>query len=101
MALSMARHLTKSFANAYNQHQDVSSPFRRLHGQPPGDFITLDQEDWQRLLDVNLRGVAFGLRHGLPPMLERGYLCSLGLAHALLAGGGNHLRPASGVHLKE
>lgn len=42
-------------------------------GQPPGDFITLDQEDWQRLLDVNLRGVAFGLRHGLPPMLERGY----------------------------
>lgn len=42
-------------------------------GQPPGDFTALDWVDWQRLLDVNLRGVAFGLRHGLPPMLERGY----------------------------
>lgn len=32
----MARHLTKSFANAYNQHQDVSSPFRRLQRRVRG-----------------------------------------------------------------
>ncbi|OJU87380.1 MAG: hypothetical protein BGO06_06695 [Shinella sp. 65-6] len=42
-------------------------------GQPPGDFTALDWADWQKLIEVNLRGTAFGLRHGLPPMLERGY----------------------------
>ncbi|TIM31693.1 MAG: SDR family oxidoreductase [Mesorhizobium sp.] len=42
-------------------------------GQPPGDFLTLDWTDWQRLIDVNLRGVAFGMRQALPPMLKQGY----------------------------
>jgi NAD(P)-dependent dehydrogenase (short-subunit alcohol dehydrogenase family) len=30
-------------------------------------------EDWERIINVNLRGVFFGMRHGLPPMLKRGY----------------------------
>ncbi|RWD73882.1 SDR family oxidoreductase [Mesorhizobium sp.] len=42
-------------------------------GQPPGDFLALDWTDWQRLIDVNLRGVAFGMRHALPPMLKQRY----------------------------
>lgn len=42
-------------------------------GQPPGDFLTLDWTDWQRLIDVNLRGVAFGMRQALPPMLKQRY----------------------------
>ncbi|WP_309085793.1 SDR family oxidoreductase [Chelativorans sp.] len=42
-------------------------------GQPPGDFVELDWADWQRLIDVNLRRVAFGMRHALPPMLAQGY----------------------------
>ncbi|MER9565447.1 MULTISPECIES: 3-oxoacyl-ACP reductase family protein [unclassified Mesorhizobium] len=42
-------------------------------GQPAGDFLTLDWTDWQRLIDVNLRGVAFGMRQALPPMLKQRY----------------------------
>lgn len=42
-------------------------------GQPPGDFVTVDWADWQRLIDVNLRGVAFGMRQALPPMLKQRY----------------------------
>ncbi len=45
MALSMARHLTKSSANAYNPHKDVSLPFRRLHG-------SLKWTDWSVLQDI-------------------------------------------------
>jgi NAD(P)-dependent dehydrogenase (short-subunit alcohol dehydrogenase family) len=42
-------------------------------GQSPGDFVDLRWTEWQRLLDINLRGVAFGMRYALPPMLEQGY----------------------------
>lgn len=42
-------------------------------GQPPGDFTEIDWAVWQRLMDVNLRGVAFGMHHALPAMLDQGY----------------------------
>ncbi len=42
-------------------------------GQPAGEFSDVNWVDWQRIMDVNLRGVAFGMRHGLKPMLEQGY----------------------------
>lgn len=41
--------------------------------QAPGHFVDLASTEWQRLIDVNLYGVAFGMRHALPPMLEQGY----------------------------
>jgi NAD(P)-dependent dehydrogenase (short-subunit alcohol dehydrogenase family) len=31
------------------------------------------EEEWDEVLAVNLRGVFFGMKHALPPMLERGY----------------------------
>ncbi len=30
-------------------------------------------DDWERILDVNLKGVAYGVKHGLVPMLAQGY----------------------------
>lgn len=42
-------------------------------GQPSGDFVDIDWSNWQRLIDINLRGVALGMRFGLPPMLAQGY----------------------------
>jgi NAD(P)-dependent dehydrogenase (short-subunit alcohol dehydrogenase family) len=42
-------------------------------GQPPGDFVDLPFSVWQRLVDINLYGVALGMRHALPPMLAQGY----------------------------
>ena len=32
-----------------------------------------DWADWDRVMEVNLKGVAFGMKHALPPMLARGY----------------------------
>jgi NAD(P)-dependent dehydrogenase (short-subunit alcohol dehydrogenase family) len=32
-----------------------------------------DWSDWQRIIDVNLRGVAYGMKHAMPPMLAQGY----------------------------
>jgi NAD(P)-dependent dehydrogenase (short-subunit alcohol dehydrogenase family) len=32
-----------------------------------------DWADWDRVIAVNLKGVAFGMKHALPPMLARGY----------------------------
>lgn len=42
-------------------------------GQPSGDFVDIDWSNWQRLIDINLRGVALGMRFCLPPMLAQGY----------------------------
>jgi NAD(P)-dependent dehydrogenase (short-subunit alcohol dehydrogenase family) len=42
-------------------------------GLPMTDFIDMEWDDWQRVLDVNLRGVAWGMRHALPVMLEQRY----------------------------
>ena len=42
-------------------------------GLPMTDFIDMEWNDWQRVLDVNLRGVAWGMRHALPVMLEQRY----------------------------
>jgi len=36
-------------------------------------FATQNSADWQRVLDVNLKGVAYGMRHALPHMLSRRY----------------------------
>ena len=32
-----------------------------------------DWDVWSRIFDVNLRGVAYGMKHAIPHMLERGY----------------------------
>jgi NAD(P)-dependent dehydrogenase (short-subunit alcohol dehydrogenase family) len=32
-----------------------------------------DWADWDRVMAVNLKGVAYGIKHALPPMLARGY----------------------------
>jgi NAD(P)-dependent dehydrogenase (short-subunit alcohol dehydrogenase family) len=36
-------------------------------------FASQDSADWRLVLDVNLNGVAYGMRHALPHMLSRGY----------------------------
>jgi NAD(P)-dependent dehydrogenase (short-subunit alcohol dehydrogenase family) len=43
----------------------VGGPRRPLSEEPV--------EDWERMLNVNLRGVFFGMKYSLPPMVERGY----------------------------
>jgi len=42
-------------------------------GLPMRDFVEIDWTDWVRVFDVNLRGVAYGMRHAIPPMLVQGY----------------------------
>jgi NAD(P)-dependent dehydrogenase (short-subunit alcohol dehydrogenase family) len=42
-------------------------------GGPRRPVIDEPVADWERMVNVNLRGVFFGMKHGLPPMLERGY----------------------------
>jgi NAD(P)-dependent dehydrogenase (short-subunit alcohol dehydrogenase family) len=37
------------------------------------EFETQDWADWDRVIAVNLKGVAYGVKHSLPPMLARGY----------------------------
>jgi NAD(P)-dependent dehydrogenase (short-subunit alcohol dehydrogenase family) len=32
-----------------------------------------DWDAWDRIIGVNLKGVAYGMKHGLPPMIARGY----------------------------
>jgi NAD(P)-dependent dehydrogenase (short-subunit alcohol dehydrogenase family) len=36
-------------------------------------FAGQDSADWQLVMEVNLNGVAFGMRHALPHMVSRGY----------------------------
>jgi NAD(P)-dependent dehydrogenase (short-subunit alcohol dehydrogenase family) len=36
-------------------------------------FVELGWDEWHRLFSVNLNGVAYGMKHALPHMLERGY----------------------------
>jgi NAD(P)-dependent dehydrogenase (short-subunit alcohol dehydrogenase family) len=43
----------------------VGTAARPLHEQ--------EWDAWDRILDINLKGVAYGMKHGLPPMLARGY----------------------------
>lgn len=42
-------------------------------GLPMRDFIECEWEDWRRVFDVNLAGVAWGMKHALPHMLTQGY----------------------------
>ncbi|NEI74478.1 SDR family oxidoreductase [Rhizobium lusitanum] len=42
-------------------------------GESPGDFADQNWADWQRLMDVNLRGIALGMHYALKPMLKQGY----------------------------
>lgn len=42
-------------------------------GTPKRAFHEQDWAVWDHILDVNLKGVAFGMKHGLPPMLAQGY----------------------------
>ncbi|MDF2797637.1 MAG: hypothetical protein K0R85_381 [Devosia sp.] len=42
-------------------------------GLPMTDFIDISWPDWQRVMDVNLRGTAYGIQAVLPHMLDRGY----------------------------
>lgn len=42
-------------------------------GLPMSNFVDMDWADWQRVMDINLRGVAYGMRNALPVMLGQGY----------------------------
>ncbi len=39
---------------------------------PHGEFVAVDDDEWDRVLDVNLRGIALMCRAALPGMLARG-----------------------------
>ncbi|MDG4892428.1 SDR family NAD(P)-dependent oxidoreductase [Mesorhizobium sp. WSM4976] len=36
-------------------------------------FLEMGWEEWDQTLQINLNGVAYGMRHALPHMIERGY----------------------------
>ena len=38
-----------------------------------GPISTESVDEWAQVMDVNLRGVFFGMKHALPHMIERGY----------------------------
>jgi NAD(P)-dependent dehydrogenase (short-subunit alcohol dehydrogenase family) len=40
------------------------------NGKP---FLETGCEEWDRTLQINLNGVAYGMKHALPHMIERGY----------------------------
>ena len=40
--------------------------------QPPAALHETADEEWDRLLDINLRGVFYGMKHEIPAMLETG-----------------------------
>ncbi|MBI1775642.1 MAG: SDR family oxidoreductase [Proteobacteria bacterium] len=42
-------------------------------GSAAQPFYEQDWGGWDRIFDINLKGVAYGMKHGLPPMLQRGY----------------------------
>lgn len=42
-------------------------------GLPMTDFRDMSWPDWQRVMDVNLRGTAYGIQAVLPHMLDQGY----------------------------
>jgi NAD(P)-dependent dehydrogenase (short-subunit alcohol dehydrogenase family) len=42
-------------------------------GTPKRPFHEQSWDIWDHIVDVNLKGVAYGMKHGLVPMLERGY----------------------------
>ncbi len=51
-----------------------------------------DWDEWDRVMAVNLKGVAYGMKHGLPPMLARGYGRIINTASQLAH------KPAPGYH---
>ncbi|MHB1004218.1 MAG: SDR family NAD(P)-dependent oxidoreductase [Chloroflexota bacterium] len=58
-------------------------------------------EEWDRVLDVNLRGTFFGVKHILPHMIERGYgrivNCASQLAHKPAARSASYCASKAGV----
>ncbi|CAN7640472.1 SDR family NAD(P)-dependent oxidoreductase [Brucella pseudogrignonensis] len=42
-------------------------------GLPMTNFADMNWADWQRVMDINLRGVAYGMHNALPIMLKQGY----------------------------
>ena len=40
--------------------------------QPPAPVHDIDDEQWDRIIDVNLRGVFYGMKHEVPAMLATG-----------------------------
>lgn len=52
----------------------------------------LDLEDWQRVIDINLNGVMYGMRHQIPAMLKTGKgkasIVNIASIHGLVAASG-------------
>jgi len=42
-------------------------------GTPKQAIQDTDWSNWDRIIDINLKGVAYGMKHVVPPMLARGY----------------------------
>jgi NAD(P)-dependent dehydrogenase (short-subunit alcohol dehydrogenase family) len=40
--------------------------------QPPAPLHEISDDDWDRLIDINLRGVFYGMKHEIPAMLATG-----------------------------
>jgi len=55
-------------------------------GGEPGAVEQLDEDDWDKVVDVNLKGPAFVCRHALPHLVERGgVILNIASINAVLA----------------
>lgn len=74
-------------AGDVSRPEDVQRLFEAAHGRfgkvdilvnnaalyPKQPFLAMSHEDWRRVIDVNVIGMALCCRHALPGMLERGF----------------------------
>ena len=70
---------------------------------PHSPFIEDHLEDWNRMIDVNLRGVLYGIHAALPIMRKQhaGYIINTAsvAAHAVHQGGGVYSATKAGVYM--
>lgn len=73
----------------------VIEPISRLADSEP--------DDWSKVIDINLKGVYYGMRAVLPAMLKRGggsvLTISSGAAHGALEGWSHYCTSKAGVHM--
>lgn len=70
---------------------------------PMGDLATLDPEAWGRTIDINLKGVMYGMRAVLPGMIAQGHgtiiTVSSGAAHNPVTGWSAYCASKAGAYM--
>lgn len=68
--------------------------------EPIGLFGDIDPDDWARIIDVNVKGVAYGIHAALPHMKDGGTILSIGsgAATSALEGWSHYCTSKAAVH---